>query len=490
MKIQTFLLSYSLFSTIILIFLFKQRGRYKKWYLILLIGSNTDFRVDRFFKEMESQFNHFYYGLKQLIAKVGRPLTDPRFQFRFLIWWKFFGPKQLATAIRKLNNSPDLKTILKAPINEYTSKKFHYFRKKLGACRLEKMQEILIQNFQFQGFLKWKTIIVDSFPVKSFLNTQKCLRRPKIDILLVKAFVEKVDVAKILKRLKTSPKMISKIETKLKVLLVKEIWDVVSWNKCWKMLFEKKPQKDNFTFLFHYKSSQSLRKFEIDLRKQSHWPSIEKLLVDAAAQTLKELGVKAKVRRFKFLTDLNATFYLPHRWKDDGISLHHCSSKNIYQYGRGGLIAIIQSLEIPLCISLTPKYKQSKREILIFFQKLFFKFSCFFGDIKILGDSEFGFLGLKNLITTLFNGTPIFPNYGASNEKIKISTEDKNTRKMVERVIARLVVNWDLETPQHLGIEYAEFHLQLAVLCDLLQVTFNFKLGNYGHPHALESFKG
>lgn len=127
MPIQTFLLSYSFFSTIILIFLFKQSRRYQKWYIILLITPNTDFRVERFFKEMKPQLDRFYPALKQLIAKVGRPLTDPRFQFRFLIWWKFFGPQKLTTAIRKLNHLPDLKIILKAPVQEYTSKKCKKF---------------------------------------------------------------------------------------------------------------------------------------------------------------------------------------------------------------------------------------------------------------------------------------------------------------------------------------------------------------------------
>jgi len=61
---------------------------------------------------------------------------------------------------------------------------------------------------------------------------------------------------------------------------------------------------------------------------------------------------------------------------------------------------------------------------------------------------------------------------------------------MVERVIGRLATTWQLETPRHLGADYANFHLQMGVLCDQLQVVFNRHLGNGAHPHAIKAIRG
>ena len=108
----------------------------------------------------------------------------------------------------------------------------------------------------------------------------------------------------------------------------------------------------------------------------------------------------------------------------------------------------------------------------------------------MLGDSEFGFPSIRGAIKDLFQGTPVFPNYGASGEQVEISEADRTLRKMVERVIGRLVTTWHLETPRHLGAEYAAFHLQVSVFCDLLQVAFNLQLGNGVHPHALKPIRG
>ena len=108
----------------------------------------------------------------------------------------------------------------------------------------------------------------------------------------------------------------------------------------------------------------------------------------------------------------------------------------------------------------------------------------------MVGDSEFGLPAIRRAIEKLFQGTALFPNYGRSGERVEISKADRTLRKMVERVIGRLVTTWHLETPRHLGAEYAAFHLQVSVLCDLLQVAFNRRTGNGAHPHALKSIRG
>lgn len=490
MNILNFLFYFSIISNVLLTFCLKNQKKYKIWYKTLLVHPESDLRIERFFIEMEPTLKTLYPLLETLKEKKGRPITNPEFQFRFLIWWKFFCPEKLEVAIRRLNESTFLKKVLKMPIDVYSSKRFKYFSKKLGSGKIKNMQSELVHKFEMKGLLKLKEAIVDSFPVKSILNTQKCLKRPKIDLEQIKMFVNTLDMTEILKTLKISSKKLPNMETKLKALLVKETWDFPSWDKCWKTLFGKDAEKIDLKFAYHYKGSGPLRDIQNYLENHINGRIAEKKLIELAVNTLKILKFKEKSWNPKVLEDLNGYWYTPHRWKDPGISLGHCSSKDLKQYGRGGIIAVIKDLELPISVELTPKYKQSNREILNFFQNLFFRFSLSFNNIKILGDSEFGLDLLRDLIRNFFHGIPIFPNYGNSSDKIIISKDDKTIRKMVERVIGRLVKNWNLEQPDFVGEEYADFHLQVAVLCDLLQVDFNLSNGNLGHPHALVSIRG
>ncbi len=141
-------------------------------------------------------------------------------------------------------------------------------------------------------------------------------------------------------------------------------------------------------------------------------------------------------------------------------------------------------------VALTPKYKQSEASILDFFTRLKPRYGGLLRGVKVLGDSEFGLPTIRRAIEKLFPGTAVFPNYGASREPEAISEADRTQRKMVERVIGRLVTTWHMETPRHLGAEYANFHLQVSVFCDLLQIVFNLKIGNGAHPHALKPIRG
>lgn len=82
------------------------------------------------------------------------------------------------------------------------------------------------------------------------------------------------------------------------------------------------------------------------------------------------------------------------------------------------------------------------------------------------------------------------PNYSSSKDKNSLSKQDRDDRKIVERVIGRLVSYWNLEKPRHLGREYVAFNLQTIRLCDIFQVIFNFKIGNSLHPQAIIPFRG
>lgn len=459
-------------------------------YFQLLVKPKSDFHVERFFSELSGLLEDFYEHLMDIPKTIGRSLTDVCFQFRFSLWWKFFGPKELENAVELYNDSLFLKKTLGDPGAPYSSRKLLYFVEKLGTDHLQAMQEKLIHDFFIKGYIRFTTLIVDSFPVKSFLNTQKCLKKANIDYQHLKQFLESIDLSSILSSFNITKNSFLKFETKLKVLLVKELWDIQSWNECWDILFGKKAIKHQISLPYFYKSVPPLKGIQNYLESLPNYQKIEQSLINKTAQVLVDLKLKDSSWHPKTFRDLNNCWHKSHRWKDAGISLFHCAAKNSQGFGRGGLIAIIKDLELPIFIDLTPKYKQSRDVIITFFQHLFFKFSIFFENVKILADSEFGFSNLRRIFEVIYNGNSAIPNYGNSSEKINLSEDDKNDRKMVERVIARLVNNWYLETPTHLGATYAQFHLQMAILCDLLQVCLNLQFGNYGHPHSLQTIIG
>ena len=490
MLIITLLLIYSVIVTIILILLLPQTYKYRKWYLILLINDQGNFRVERFFKEMEGIFKQFYPFLNTLKNKRGRKPVDYCFQFRWLIWWKFFGSNVLLKALREYNESEFLIKLLKGPVHTYTREQFHYFRKKLDSQKLEEWGTDLILEMINNKILTLKTIIIDSFPIKSYLNSQKCLKAPKIDFLELKKFIDSLNLDTIIEMINTSPKMYLKIKTKLIVLLVKETWDLGSWNRVWKILNGNEATKCNISLPYTYSDVSSIKSIVNDLNHVLKGKSIELHLVEYLTPIIRSMAKKPPNFKLKALSDLNFTWHIPHRARDPGISLYHCATKDEDRFGRGGIALVIKGLEIPLLLLDTLKYKQGTESLLTAIERIKKTFGNIFESCRLLADSEFGILEVLESIKSKITCNIGIPNYGASEDKNSLSKQDRDDRKIVERVIGRLESYWNLEKPRHLGREYVAFNLQVIRLCDIFQVIFNFKIGNNLHPHAIIPFRG
>ena len=476
--------------TIILILLLPQTYKYRKWYINLLISPTSNFRVERFFNEMETIFKKFYPYLKSLNENKGRKPTDYCFQFRWLIWWKFFGSNVLQKALREYNESEFLRNLLKGPATAYTREKFHYFRKKLSSEKIEQWGTELILEMINDKKLSLKTIIMDSFPIKSYLNTQKCLKAPKIDYKEVKKFIESLNLDNIIKMINSSPKMYLRIKTKLIVLLVKETWDLNSWNRAWKVLNCDEAKNYNISLPYSYAGVSSVKSIINDLKQTVKGRSIEIYLLQNLTPIIRSMAKKPPNFKLKILSDLNYTWHIPHRARDPGISLYHCATKDEDRFGRGGIVLVIKGLEIPLLLLDTLKYKQGTESLLVAINKIKKTFGNLFESCRLLADSEFGILEVLESIKSKITHDIGIPNYGASEDKNNLAKQDRDDRKIVERVIGRLETYWKLEKPRHLGREYVSFNLQTIRLCDILQVIFNCRIGNDTHPHAIIPFRG
>ena len=439
---------------------------------------------------MESVFRKVYPYFDSLKSQKGRKPTDYCFQFRFLIWWKFFGSNVLQKAIREYNESEFLKKLLKGPACDYTREQFHYFRKKLSTEKLEQWGTELILEMINNKKLSLKTIIIDSFPIKSYLNTQKCLKAPKIDYIAIKQFIDSLYIDDIIKMINDSPKMFLKLKTKLIIVLVKEVWDLGSWTRVWKVLNGDEAKKNKISLPFTYSGVSSVKSIIEDLKRTVKGGSIELHLLENLNPIIRLMAKKPPNYKLKGLSDLNFTWHIPHRARDPGISLYHCATKDEDRFGRGGIALVIKGLEIPLLLLDTLKYKQGTESLLIAVEKIKTTFGKIFESCRLLADSEFGISEVSESIKCKITNNIGIPNYGASEDKNNLSKQDRDDRKIVERVIGRLASYWNLEKPRHLGREYVSFHLQTIRLCDIFQVNFNFKIGNKCHPHAIIPFRG
>ena len=93
-------------------------------------------------------------------------------------------------------------------------------------------------------------------------------------------------------------------------------------------------------------------------------------------------------------------------------------------------------------------------------------------------------------IKSILGGNPVVSSYGNKKNKIVLTEEQKNHRKVIERVIARLVEYFDVEKPRCYGGERVAATLQEIGLCDLLIVYFNWKNGNKDKLHSIIPLRG
>jgi len=137
--------------------------------------------------------------------------------------------------------------------------------------------------------------------------------------------------------------------------LTKAVWDLGTWNRCWKVLYGAKAKVHAIRLPYSYKRAASLKSIEDLLASRPARAEIERLLVNTAVKALVQLNLKPTAWTPKTLADLNGCWHKPHRWRDLGISLYYSAAKHKYEFGRGGLLAILPSLELPIMIKLTSK---------------------------------------------------------------------------------------------------------------------------------------
>lgn len=490
MILTTVLFSYSIGTTFLLIVLYVRGDHWKKLYQQALMDSYSLERVRLFFQRLQPLFKILYPLVDRLNKRVGHPPTDRRFQLRFLFLWKFFLPIAPATAIDKFNKSPEMRQILEAPETDYTRWSLRRFLETVGEEGFMKMGLLIITDLVKKGVLDLSQILLDSFPIYSFLNTAKCLRMPTFDPEVAQAFYQHLSLAYIIDLFPKQHWKAAPLADKIKAWIHHYLWDIPSVKKNHRLIFGQKKRMDVMGLEKGWKSVQTYHLFLEYVKQLKNYTEIEKKLLVEVSRVLNLLTILPPKQKIISIDDLCRVFHQPPRLKDRGITLNYCSAKNQSFIGRGGLICGTTSLELPLFLRVSSKYKLNEKGIIVFLKELHSHFGELLKNSEIYGDAEFGTKAIKEVIEVIFSAISFVESYGNSSEKSVLTPNQKTTRKTIERIIARLATYFQIEHPRFLGPDLVPIHTQLCSLCDLLLVSYNIITGNTAHPHAIKHIRG
>lgn len=459
-------------------------------YQTVVLDTYTLERIRRFFQTLQPVLKRLYLLVDRLKAKRGRPATDYRFQLRFLLWWKVFGPVPMATAVRRFNQSPELRQLLGASASVYTRFALLRFLKKLQPRTIATMCLQLLKDWLATGFLDLGHLIIDSFPVYSYLNFRKCLKIPPFDRQWAKAFFTELQLDTIVDLFPKAHGLAAPYADKLKCWIYHHLWDMPSAKHGHQRIFGKLQHRKTMQLQRGWKTVDTYRNFLKQLKTLPNAQTIEQAVLREVDRVLQQLQVPRKGGPWTTMADLRRVLHLSHRHKDAGISLSHCAAKHQTFFGRGGLIVVTKQLGIPLLVELTAKYKQSTEDILKYLERLHQIFGPRLPGAIFSGDSEFGSQPIITKLASQLRVQPQIPGYGFAKSQSLLVKKDKATTLVIERAIARITGNFQLEHPHRLGPTAVQQHLHLCWLCDLLLLQFNRLNGNQAHPHSMLNIRG
>jgi len=478
------LFSYGVGTTIVLTVMVIRSEYYRHLYHNVAWDHYSLENVKLFFRRMNSVLATIYPLVDQLNKGQGRPATDRRFQLRFVIWWKLFGPKGQQTAVRDFNHSPSLQSILQSPANPYSRSSLRRFLQDLGEKGFQEIGVKLVKFLVEAKYLTLSRITIDSFPVYSYLNPRKCYRTASFNRGVAKQIYDQLQLVNILKLFPKQHGRSAPLSDKLKVWIHHFLWDIPSDATNHYLIFANSKRNAVMRLKKGWKCVDTYRNFLKVVTRLPNRALIESCLVTEMTRILHNLNLLPQTRKFRTLEDLRGVFYSPHRGHDTGISLHYCAAKDHHFFGRGGLLVSSPELELPLMVGLTPKYKQSELQILNFLKKLARLFKTELNNVNVIADSEFGTHLIKQTFHRKFQATTYIDNYGNSTDRYQYTRSQKRDLKTNERIIGRLTTQHQLERPIVYGESSVSTHLQLAMISDLLIVCYNSINGNGKHPHS------
>ncbi|MCK4815980.1 hypothetical protein KA005_09420 [bacterium] len=484
------LFSYGVGVTIVLTVMVVRSEYYRHLYLEVAWDQYSLENIRSCFYHLSPVILLLYPLVDRLNKRQGRPATDRRFQLRFVIWWKLFGPIGQQSAVETLNRSPSLQKILAAPQDPYTRSSLRRFLHLLGEPGFQEIGIILVKFLVKKKYLQLSRMTIDSFPVYSYLNPIKCYRSAPFNRKVAKQLYSRLNLDTILQLFPKQHGPTKPLSDKVKVWLHHYLWDIPSDAMNQRLVFSKSNRKDVMELIKGWKTVATYRNFLKTIVRLPNRAQIEFALVTEVTRILQDIGIVDSKAKYYTLEELRAIFYSPHRFNDPGISLCYCAAKDHHFFGRGGLIISSPELELPLFIGMTPKYKQSELQIITFLEKLYKGYKSQLKGLSVIADSEFGINSIKKTLRQISKADIFIDNYGNSSDRYKYTSSQKRDLKTNERIIGRLTTQHNMERPIVYGHKSVAIHLQLAVMSDILLVCYNLFNKNQNHPHSRSLLRG
>ena len=463
--------------------------------------SKLIFPHDSSFPAVRSFFNAIFPFLEAVYplvdakkASTGRPPVDHHFQLLFVIWEMFFGRKDIAKSLRTFNRSPELKKLLQCPVKIYYQSTYHRFLVRIGPDTMKKIHRKLALVCIKLKIIRAKRLIIDGFPIFSYLNTLKCLRNAKLELCQVKAFFTELrDKMASLRLDDILPKLKGNAiphRDKLKAYLFHILWNMPS-------------KKGNVARIKDVEGLEAAIQFEKrcpgvltysrcvkEYESSQHFGELQRRLLQllSTISLLKDkVGDFSKIGR---LEELRGIINNPHVSKDVGAQMNYNSSKRIMYWGRGGYVIICGDSGLPLLMGTWSSAVMSKEEFYKFikeFKKYYGRFIC----VKdFVGDGEFDMDGIEELVKEELGANARFTTAKLQNGVKGRKKWWKVFRIGVERSISRMSENFGLEHPHILGDKLVELHTHLIGVCQLLQALALHQMGFKDRIRSITLIRG
>lgn len=484
MTITLLLFSYGVGVTIVLTVMVLRSEYYRQLYHQVAWDQYSLERVKITFQQLNSIISTLYPLIDRFNKPVGRPPTDRRFQLRFVIWWKLFGPEGQQTAVDIFNQSPSLQQIIQAPPVQYTRSSLRRFLHLLGETGWQEIGVTLVQLLIEKDYLSLSRLTIDSFPVYSYLNPRKCYRSAPFKPKIAKSIFTRLNLSNVVELFPIQHGLSKSLSDKVLAWVHHYLWDIPSEASNHSVIFSKNGRHSVLGIRKGWKSVSTYRNFLKRVQSLPNRSQIENALLTEITRVLTTLNLIPSKSDFHSLDELRSVFYAPHRKNDPEISLNYCAAKDHHFFGRGGLIVTSPDLEVPVLVGLTSKYKQSESQIQIFLRKLFQHYNHKLRGISMIGDSEFGTPLIKRMLAHACQVNPSIDNYGNSSIRYHYTSSERSDLKTNERTIGRLTTQHKLERPKVYGNNSVAIHLQLATLSDILIFWYNILSKNKAHPHS------
>jgi len=342
--------------------------------------------------------------------------------------------------------------------------------------------------------IRAKRLIIDGFPIFSYLNTLKRLRNAKIELDHVKEFFSQVrDKIASLRLDDIPPKLKGNVipyTDKLKAYLFHILWNMPSKKNNVETVKKVERLEDAIQFetwcpgVFTY--SKCVKEYE----SSKHFGELQRRLLQllSTISVLKDkVGDFSQVGRLEELRDIINN---PHASKDVGARMNYNSSKRMTYWGYGGYVIICGDSGLPLLMCTWSNAVISKEK----FQKFIKEFKKYYGRFicvkDFVGDGEFDMEGIEELVKDELGANARFTT-------AKLQKGIKGGKKWwkvfrigVERCISRMSENFGLEQPHLLGDKLVELHTHLVGVCQLLQALALHQRGFKDKIHSITLIRG